>query len=186
MSDHSWSVVRLDIVSPADSLAISERLRDLLLSRGVVVPNDQVDRLHKPSAWRPGPAVREALMDAAGVDEFLTLHHNGADIVTARNEYHPGEALEPPRCIRCQGDAPASYLDDWLDWSSAWKRGYEPTFTCHRCGWSGLVGDWDGENGILVGAPAVTFFNWATLSPVFLAGVRNCLGGRTAVVFSHW
>ena len=54
MSDHSWSVVRLDVVPPADALEIGERLRELLLSRGVILPNDRFRHALSPSAWKPG------------------------------------------------------------------------------------------------------------------------------------
>ncbi|WFE55328.1 hypothetical protein [Micromonospora sp. WMMD1155] len=55
-----------------------------------------------------------------------------------------------------------------------------------RCNWSGLVGEWGGQLSILIGAPAVTFYNWPSFSPAFTADIRGALGGRTGVVASHW
>jgi hypothetical protein len=64
--------------------------------------------------------------------------------------------------------------------------GREPTFTCDQCGWSALVGDWSGQFSVLIGAPAITFFNWPPLSPSLTADLRNAFGGRTGVVASRW
>jgi hypothetical protein len=63
---------------------------------------------------------------------------------------------------------------------------YEPSFTCEVCGSTGLVGDWIGESCVLVGGPAVTFFNWPPRRASFVMDMRAALGGRTGIVHSAW
>lgn len=87
---------------------------------------------------------------------------------------------EPPACGRC--GEPYEYALDWVD---EWWNGTEPTLTCERCGWSAPAGDWPGEFGIAVGAPAVRFENWPPFEPAFLDEVRRRLGGRTRVILAH-
>jgi hypothetical protein len=65
-------------------------------------------------------------------------------------------------------------------------KGREPSFTCTTCGWHGLIGDWTGQFSVLIGSPAVTFFNWPPLTASLIADLRAALSGRTGVVASHW
>ena len=144
MSEHSVTVLRLDSTSLAEIGKITVRLQDLLLSRGVILPNDRPDALWQPSNWKPGLAARQAVVDSvAWFDAFLRTANNGIDIRSDRDVYHPVENDEVPRCPRCEGAAPGIYTDSYGDWLEEWMTaGHEPTFMCGRCGWNGLVGDW--------------------------------------------
>ncbi|KAB1941391.1 hypothetical protein F8271_14405 [Micromonospora sp. ALFpr18c] len=187
MSEHSVTVVRLDDTSSAAREEIVLGVQGLLLARGVIVPNDCRDALWQPSEWKPGPAARTAVVEPVDwFDSFLDTANNGVDIRGERDVYHPVENDEAPRCAKCAAAAPASYTDS-ADWLEAWMTaGHEPGFTCDQCGWSGPVGDWSGQFGVLIGAPAVTFLNWPPCSPALITDIRGLLGGRTGIVVSHW
>ncbi len=188
MSEHSVTALRLDVIAPDESEKIAVRLQELLLSRGVIVPNDRRDGLWQPSAWMPGPAARAGLVEPVDwLDAFLRTANNGVDIHTGRDVYHPVENDEPPRCPRCEAPAPSVYTDSYVEWLTDWiDNAHEPTFTCDQCGWAGLAGDWAGQFGVLVGGPAVRFLNWPTLSPALIGDLRLAVGGRTGIVASRW
>ncbi|MFG3423733.1 hypothetical protein [Micromonospora sp. NPDC048063] len=188
MSEHSVTVVRLDSVLSAECEEIVVGVQELLLARGVIRLNDRRDALWQPSEWKPGPAARIAAVEPVDwFDAFLDTANNGVDIPDERHAYHPVENDEAPRCPRCAAGAPTTYTHCYGDWLEEWMTaGREPLFTCDRCGWSGLVGDWTGQFSVLIGAPAVTFHNWPPLSPAFTTDIRAALGGRTGIVASHW
>ncbi|AXH91519.1 hypothetical protein AB0N38_34040 [Micromonospora aurantiaca] len=188
MSEHSLTVVRLDSASSAEREEAIAGVRDLLLARGVILHSDRRDALWQPSEWKPGPGARSAMVELVDwFDGFLDTANNGVDICGDRDAYHPVENDEPPRCPHCSAGAPMAYTESYGDWLHEWlTAGREPVFGCDQCGWSGLVGDWGGQFGVLIGAPAVTFYNWPPLSPAFTADIRGALGGRTGVVASHW
>lgn len=188
MSEHSVTAVRLDGASSAECEEIIVGVQDLLLARGVILPNDRRDALWQPSEWKPGPAARTAVVEPVDwFDAFLDTANNGVDICGDRDVYHPVENDEAPRCPHCAAGVPTAYTDSYDDWLEEWlTAGREPLFTCDRCGWSGLVGDWTSQFSVLIGAPAVTFHNWPPLSPAFTTDIRAALGGRTGIVVSHW
>jgi hypothetical protein len=186
VSEHGLSLVRLDVVSAPESVTIADAIRDWLLERAIVAANDRIDPLWQPSAWKPGPRARE-VADAPWFDLFLGTASNGVDISSQRDCYHPVENDEPPACGRCSAPAPQAYQDNYGEWVGMWlDERTEPAFTCAACGWTAPVGDWAGESSVAIGAPAITFLNWPELDTRFIADARARLGGRTAVVRSHW
>jgi hypothetical protein len=188
VSEHSVTVLRLDGVSAAEGQELTDGVRELLLTSGVIAVNDRRDPLWQRSEWMPGPAAYTAL--AESVDwfyAFLATANNGVDIRNDRDVYHPVENDEPPRCPGCGAVAPQRYVDSYRDWLEQWMSdAREPRFTCDVCGWHGLVGDWSGQFSVLIGGPAVRFLNWPPLSSRLIADIRASLGGRTGVVASHW
>lgn len=188
MSEHSVTVVRLDSTSSAEREEIVLGVQDLLLTHQVILPNDRRDALWQPSEWKAGPAARTAVTEPVDwFDAFLDTANNGVDIDGERHVYHPVANDEAPRCPECATAAPTTYTDTYGDWLEQWRTaGREPLFTCDQCGWTGPVGDWHGQFSVLIGAPAVTFFNWPPLSPALITDIRAALGGRTGIVASHW
>ncbi|WP_433076969.1 hypothetical protein ACQP1P_33305 [Dactylosporangium sp. CA-052675] len=187
MSEHSMTVVRLDDVPVADREQIAAAVQDLLVTRGVIIPNDRRDPLWQPSVWMPGPQSRTIVDHTDWFDAFLHTANNGVDISVERDAYHPVENDEVPRCLRCDAKAPADYTDSYAEWLEAWmSHGQEPSFVCGSCQRSAPVGDWNGRFSVLIGAPAVTFLNWPPISQRHIAELRGALGGRTGIVFSHW
>jgi hypothetical protein len=183
MSEHEITVVRLDLLSQDDAISLTDAVTAWLKTAGIIAGNDRYDPLWQPSQWMPGPAIDKVIEPTGWIEHFPTLANNGVDISSSRDAHHPGGNDEDPRCISCDAAAPAEYTDSYGDWLQAWlDTGNEPAFTCTRCGWSGLIGDWRGEFSIAVGAPSVTFHNWPELRATFLSKLRDRLGGRTAVV----
>jgi hypothetical protein len=163
------------------------KARDLLLTSEAIQLNDRRDDLWAPSVWRPGPGAHRVIQTVSWFVPFMDTANNGVDIYSDRYVYHPVENDEEPRCPQCESLPPSAYTDSYGDWLESWMvQGHEPSFTCEACGWAGPIGDWDGQFSALVGAPAVTFFNWPPLSQAWIAQVRAVLGGRTGVVLSHW
>jgi hypothetical protein len=186
VSEHSISLVRLDVVPASETVTIADATRDWLLERGIIAANDRVDPLWQPSAWKPGPRARE-VADASWFDAFLGTANNGVDIATQLDFYHPVENNEPPACRRCSASAPPTYRENYGEWVGIWlDEGTEPAFTCSGCGWTAPAGDWAGKFSVAVGAPAIRFLNWPELDARFITDARAKLGGRTAVVRSHW
>jgi len=187
VSEHSVSLVRLDVVPDSVSVAIADAVRGWLLERGIIAANDRVDPLWHPSAWKPGPGARSAVADDSWFAAFLGTANNGVDIAARRDCYHPVENDELPVCRRCSAPAPRAYRDSYGEWLGRWlDEGAEPAFTCDGCEWMALAGDWAGEFSVMVGVPAISFLNWPDLDARFIADARVRLGGRTAVVRSHW
>jgi hypothetical protein len=180
-------VLRLDPPGADEAAAIAGSVRDLLITRKVIGANDRRDELWQPSAWMPGPRAHAFVDPGDGADFFLDLANNGVDIRQEPEVHHPGENDEEPTCPHCAAGAPLHYAATYDEWLETWAtKGREPSFTCDRCGWTGLAGDWAGEFSPLVGAPAVTFHNWPPLLPSIVTAIRVILGGRTGVVHSHW
>ncbi|RZT76987.1 hypothetical protein EV382_0119 [Micromonospora violae] len=188
MSEHSVTVVRLDRTSPTEREKIVLGVQDLLLAQQVIAPNDRRDASWQPSSWKAGPAARTAVAEPVDwFDAFLDTANNGVDIDGERHVHHPVENDEAPRCPECAAEAPTVYTDTYGDWLEQWwTAGDEPLFTCDQCGWTGPIGDWCSEFSVLIGAPAVTFFNWPPLSPTLITAIRETLGGGTGSVVSHW
>lgn len=186
MSEHSMSLVRLDLVPAPVTVAIADAIRAWLLERGIIAVNDRIDPLWQPSTWKPGPRARE-VADVPWFEAFLDTANNGVDVVLQRDCYHPVENDELPACRRCSAPAPLTYQGNYSEWVGTWfGEGTEPVFTCDGCGWTAPVGDWAGECSVAVGVPAVRFLNWPELDSRFIADVRARLGGRTTVIRSHW
>lgn len=181
------TVVRLNETSAAEREQIAAAVQDLLVTRGVIVPNDRRDPLWQPSVWKPGPQARMVADHTDWFDAFLQTANNGVDISVDRDAYHPVENEEVPRCPRCDAKAPADYGESYAEWLEAWMTdGQEPSFVCGSCQQSALVGDWNGQFSALIGAPAVTFFNWPPISQRHIVDLRGALGGRTGIVSSRW
>ncbi|MEV4274194.1 hypothetical protein, partial [Micromonospora aurantiaca (nom. illeg.)] len=149
-----------------------------------------IDHRHTVTSTPPARLTKHALAVVEPVDwfdAFLDTANNGVDICSDRDVYHAVENDEAPRCPHCAASTPTAYTDSYGDWLEEWLTdGREPAFACDRCGWSGLVGNWTGRFGVLIGAPAVTFYNWPPLSPAMITDIRAALGGRTGIVASHW
>ncbi len=187
VSEHSMTVVRLDEISAIERERTASAVQSLLVTRGVIVPNDRRDQLWQPSTWKPGPEAATVVEPTSWFDGFLQTADNGVDISVDRDAYHPVENDEAPRCPRCDAEAPADYTESYAEWLEAWMvEGHEPSFSCGSCYRSTPVGDWNGRFSVLVGAPAVTFLNWPPISHGHLAELRDALGGRTGIVSSHW
>lgn len=187
MSEPSISLVRLDVVPAPVPVTIAGAVRGWLLERGIVAASDRADPLWRPSDWKPGPGARSAVADGSWFAAFPGTANNGVDIAARRGCYHPVESDELPLCTRCSAAAPWAYRDGYGEWLGRWlDQGAEPAFTCDGCGRAAPAGDWAGEFSVMAGAPAITFLNWPDLDARFIAGTRVRLGGRTAVVRSHW
>jgi hypothetical protein len=105
VSEHRFSLVRLDVIPAPVTVTIADAVRDWLLERAIIAANDRVDPLWQPSAWKPGPRARE-VADASWFDAFLSTANNGVDIATMRDCYRPVEFDELPACRICRAPAP--------------------------------------------------------------------------------
>ena len=106
----------------------------------------------------------------------------GVDVITQRRGHFPSEAAEPAGCPKCGTDLPADVHDELV---LIWLNGDEPVAACTACGHAALLGDWPGNAGT-VGAPAVAFNNWPSLTPEFAAELGSRLGGRWSTVYEHY
>ena len=147
------TVVRIDFPD-AEVASLAQGLGPWLLDKQVVQHNFRRDKLWQPSEWMPGSRWRDVVEEHPSNESFLTLANNGVDVEVKRELYHPLEAYKPPACGRCGAvlgeDAHHAMIEPWLA-----RR--EPLAICANCGWSALIGDWPGEGGFAIGAPAASF-----------------------------
>jgi hypothetical protein len=185
MSEHRLTLVRLDVLSASKAESIADQVRDWLLAREVIAPNDRHHELWQPSAWMPGTGARAVVADVSWYEAFLDTANNGVDINAESQCYHPVDD-EVPHCPSCSAAVPDSYFLDYDAWLERWMRErHEPSFTCGSCGKTTKAGDWVGDFCVAVGAPAVTFNNWPHLDGDFMTEVLRQLGGRARVVRAH-
>jgi hypothetical protein len=151
---------------PADrAAAVAGWLRDI----GVIVPDGQPG-----GGYLAGPG---ADLVAPGVEGVAGAR---VEVQPERRPYLPGAAYQPVNCPKCGTELPAAGLEEL---TLIWVNGDEPVAACTACGHAALLGDWPGNAGA-VGAPAVTFHAWPTLTAEFTAELGSRLGGRWSAVVS--
>lgn len=179
VGDNSETVVRLD-TDEVDVTALARTLTDFLLARKIITANLERDEVMQPSAWRAGPCWMSVLEPHP---ESWRDMADGVDVVVEPVLHHPYENYEPLTCAQCtteyDDEAHHGVIEPWL-------AGSEPVLTCQVCGWSALAGDWPATWTFAVGAPAVVFHNWPSLTNGFLAELQTFMGGRTRIVRAHF
>lgn len=182
VSEHSVSVVRLDVLPLDEVHELARVVAGWLRNAGFIEPNTRLDAMWQPSLWMPGREWRTAVEAVRWLDAFEKTANNGVDVERERSAHHPVENLEVAACGLCGSVLPDEVYFETLE---IWLDKGEPEIECSRCQSRALIGDWPAEFGFAVGSPAVRFNNWPSLRGSFVNELRRQLGGRTFVVKAH-
>lgn len=180
-----WCQVLIDVeASEREAPHRAERVRDLLVGRGVIAPAPSDDPLLS-GGHEPGPRFATALADPLGEDgedTVRSLRNDVVDIVVGRQVGYAGVETTQVLCPVCSH----RYSDErWSDAVNAWALGDdEARATCGGCEVASPV-----QHIIFVpawgfGHLTVTFWNWPRLHDAFVAELRTILG-RFAV-YQWW
>ena len=176
MGDYLQHFVRLDRLSSPEIEDIAQSVEAWLLDLGAIQANPSLHTRWRLRPWVPGPRWGDIVMpgyDSPG---------RGVLVRRDRTVHHPMENFEAPHCGQCSGelsgDVYQATMEVWLDEEEPWQ-------VCQGCGWGALIGDWPpaGPFQFVIGAPAIVFDNWPSLTDAFVAEVLGRLGGRARLVY---
>jgi len=181
MGDHREQIVDIS-TPPADADSRIAEVREWLLAAGWAAPFDGSDWLYPNE-----PALRESPGLLPRWPGF-----GGSTFVVARGSHWvAGDGTDVPVCPSC-GEPSGTWeqIEQWDD------QGVEPVGRCTDCGHEVLLGDWNLEGSVAVGALAIVLdpqslpglggvFDPADVARALRSELTAALGGRWAYVHHH-
>ncbi|MEV4000607.1 hypothetical protein [Actinomadura sp. NPDC049753] len=191
-----WFQKIIDVEAGAeDAERLAVRVRDWLISGGIVLAERTDCVLGAEGGHPPGPAVGQALEDPSSDDGWQSLWTNGLDITVGRTIFDAGQgdpvAVTCPHCtseIRLVDDHWQPIDEAWAPFSEVfteWSEGYDGVIACPSCGKPVEPSAWKwAEDYFALGHLGFTFWNWPELKQDFVAEVGRQLGGHRTVLLA--
>lgn len=188
MGDWSQTIVDAE-AGPQDADRLAARVRDWLVSAGIVLAERTDCVLGSELGHPPGPNAGRALEDPSSDQGWQGLWTNGLDITVGRRVFDAGqgevEAVTCPHCakrIRLDDDHGEAWdlISDAFD---EWLTGRDGVVACPSCGREvePAAWRWPGDHFAL-GHLGFQFWNWPPLKQDFVAEVGRRLGGHRVVL----
>ena len=184
MGDYFQSIVRIDALPRSEIESAALHVMSWVVDAGILARATHTS--HQWGQWAAGPRWRSAL-DEEPILPFARLSEDrsgSVDIDSSRAVHDAGQWWGSPYLCPSCGHSHSADEDVISALYDQWISATEPTVHCPECGASYLLNDWVCENpSLLVGGPAITFWNWPNLSDQFMADLDRELGGRTRWIY---
>jgi uncharacterized Zn-finger protein len=189
-----WFQTIVDVEAGAeDADRLAARVRDWLISAGIVLAERTDCVLGAEVGHPPGLAVGQALEDPSSDDGWQRLWTNGLDVTVGRRVFDAGqgepEAVTCPHCtteIRLVDDRWQLIDEAWAPFREVfteWSEGRDGVIACPSCGRPVEPSAWQWAGDCFaLGHLGFTFWNWPELKQDFVAEVGRQLGGHRTVL----